>query len=88
MHDHHGGFAAEARDWRDVADEVEFELLVECRVDEIRRSDQEQRVAVGRRVHDRLGRDVGAGAGLVLDDELLADPLRQPLPRQPRDDVG
>jgi hypothetical protein len=27
-------------------------------------------------------------AGLVLDDQLLADPLRQRLPSQPRDDVS
>ena len=88
MHHHHGGFTAEARDRRDVVDEVEAKLLVERRVDEICRRDQEQRVAVGRRVHDHLGRDVGAGARAVLDDELLAEPFRQPLPRQPRDDVG
>jgi tetrahydromethanopterin S-methyltransferase subunit G len=88
MHQHHGGFAAETRDRHDVADEVEIERLVERRVDEIRRRDQQQRVAVGRRVHHRFGRDVGAGAGAVLDGELLAEPLRQPVACQPRDGVG
>ena len=49
--------------------------------------DQEQRVAVGGRAHDRLGADIAAGARPVLDDELLAEPLRQPLADQARDDV-
>ena len=50
--------------------------------------DQEQRVAVGRSAHDRLGGDIAAGTWPVLDDELLAEPLRQPLAHQTRDDVG
>jgi hypothetical protein len=33
------------------------------------------------------GADVAAGAGPVLDDEGLPQPLRQPLPDQPRRDV-
>ena len=36
---------------------------------------QEQRVAVGLRAGGRLGSDIGAGAGLVLDDELLPELL-------------
>ena len=82
------GYADDARDRRDVADEIEIELVVERRVDRVRRRGQEERVAVGRRVHDGLGADIAAGARPVLDDELLAEPLRQPLPHQPRDDVG
>ena len=82
------GHAADARDRRDVADEIEIELVVERRVDRVRRSDQEERVAVRRRAHDRLGADIAAGARPVLDDELLAEPLRQPLTDQARDDVG
>ena len=51
-------------------------------------ADQQQRVAVRRRAHDRLGADIAAGARPVLDDEWLAEPLRQPLADQARDDVG
>ena len=87
--DHHdNGNAADARDRRDVADEIEIELVVERRVDRVRRSDQEERIAVRRRAHDRLGGDIAASARPVLDDELLAEPLRQPLTDQARDDVG
>jgi hypothetical protein len=32
--------------------------------------------------------DIGAGTGTVLDDEWLAEPLRQPLCDQAREDVG
>ena len=71
--------ADDARDRRDVADEIEIELVVERRVDRVGRSDQEQRIAVRWRTHDRLGGDIGAGARPVLDDEWLAEPLRQPL---------
>ena len=35
----------------------------------------------------RLGADVSAAAGAVLDDELLAEPLEQPLADQARHDV-
>jgi hypothetical protein len=38
-------------------------------------------------VHDRLGGDVAAGAQPVLDHERLAEPLRQPLTDQTREDV-
>ena len=47
-----------------------------------------QRVAVGRRAHDRLDGDIAAGAGPVLDQKILTDMLRQPLAQQPRDHVG
>ena len=45
-------------------------------------------MAVRGRAHDRLGADVAAGARPVLDDEGLAEPLRQPLTHQARHDVG
>jgi hypothetical protein len=38
-------------------------------------------------MHDRLGGDIAAGAGPVLDDERLAEPLRQPLTDQARENV-
>ena len=87
MYHHDKGTADEARDRRDVADEIEIELVVKRRIDRVRRTDQEQRVAVRRRAHDRLGGDVAAGARPVLDDEWLAEPLRQPLTDQAREDV-
>src|SRR5215472_12413478 len=71
-----------ARDWRDVTDEVEIELVVERRIDCVRRSGPQQRIAVGRRTNDRFGADIGAPARTVLNDEWLAQALRQPLAHQ------
>jgi hypothetical protein len=48
----------------------------------------QQRVTIGRRIDDRLDGDVGAGAGPVLDDDLLAEPLRQPRGNNACDGVG
>jgi len=81
------GTAGDACDRCDVADEIEPETAVERRVGGIRRSRQEQSISVGRRIHDRLRGDVRSSARPVLDDEGLAEPLRQPLSNQPRDDV-
>ncbi len=67
---------------------LKLRFVVERRVDCVRQRDQEQRIAVRRRAHDRLGGDIAAGARPVFDDELLAEPLRQPLADQARDDVG
>ena len=75
-------------DRRDVADEIETEIGEQRRIDRVRGHDLQQRVAIGRRLGDRVGRDVAAGTRLVLDDELLAQPLRQPLAHQARHDVG
>src|ERR1041384_7452547 len=61
---------------------------VERGIDRIRRHDLQQRVAIGRRLGDHLGADVAAGARAILDDELLAEALRQPLTHQARLDVG
>src|SRR5262249_21190735 len=76
------------RDRGYMADEIEIEFLVQRDVDCIRRSRQEERIAVRCRAHDRLGGDVAAGAWPVLNNELLTEPLRQPLSYQTRDDVA
>src|SRR6516164_7892918 len=48
--------------------------------------DHEQRVAVGRCTYNRLGADIAAATRPVVDNKLLAEALRQPLPHQARDD--
>ena len=88
IYHHDGGLAANARDRRDVANEIEIELVVERRVDRVRRIGQQERIAVRGRAHDRLGADVATGTRPVLDDELLTEPLRQPLPHRARGDIG
>ena len=64
--------AHDAGDRRDVADEIEIELVIERRVDRVRRTDQSSVWPSAGALHDRLGADIAAGARPVLDDEWLA----------------
>jgi len=82
------GVAGDARDRRKVADEIEVEPVVERRVEGIAGRGEQQGVAVRRRARDRAGSDVAAGAGSVLDHELLAQPLGEPSADEARSDVG
>src|SRR5262245_20123111 len=79
--------ADDAGDRRDVADEVEIEFVVEGRIDQICPRDKEERVAVRRRAHDRFGADIAATAWPVIDHEWLAEPFRQPLTDEARENV-
>src|SRR5262249_41672886 len=88
MHRYDVRLPVNACDRRDVADEIETELVIERGVDGVPTADYEQRVAVRRCAHDRLGADIAARAGSILDDERLTEPLRQPLTHQTRDDVA
>ena len=73
---------------RDVADEIEIELIVKRNGDHVSLNDQKERMAVGRRTHDRLGADVARSARPIVDNKLLAEALRQPLRDQACDGVG
>ena len=81
-HAHHAG------NRRGVADEIEAEMRVKRGIGRDRRRHHEQRITVRRRLHDRFGAEIAAGARPVLDDELLTEPLRQPLPHQARKNIG
>jgi hypothetical protein len=85
---HHIRHPRDAGDGRDVAQEVERQTLVKGRIDAIGGVDQQDRVAVGRGVHHHLGADVVAGAGPVVDHELLAEMLGKVLAQDSRQDVG
>jgi hypothetical protein len=78
---HHHDADPEMRtcDRRNVADDVEIELVVEGRIPRIGRSKLKQRVAVRGRANHCLGGKIAARARSVLDDELLTKALRQPL---------
>jgi hypothetical protein len=82
------GIVVDAGDRDDVARDVDGTLLIERHVDGMRAGDLEERVAVGGRARDRLQREIAAGAGPVVDDHRLAEPLRHCLTDEPRDDVG
>ena len=72
---HDEGRAVDARNWRDVAYEIEIEVVVKRVIERVRRCDKEKRVAIGWRAHDRLGGDIGGSTRPVFDDELLAEPF-------------
>ena len=77
------------RDRREVLHRVVAELLVERRIDAHRRARRhQQRVAIGRRLDDRVDADLLARAGTVLDHEGLAELLFEHLRAHPRQDVG
>src|SRR5215831_8691769 len=81
MHQHDVGRADDACDRRDVANEIEIELVVDRRVDRVRWSDQEERIAIrssgtvfkvtpsGTTVLHSFGGNDGANpvAGLIAD---------------------
>src|SRR5262249_11736173 len=79
---------AYARDRRSILDEIEIELIVKHVGDPVSGNDQKQRMAVGGRMRHCLGSDLPLRARPVLDDEWLAETLRQPLTNQAREDVG
>src|SRR5262249_35314565 len=80
--------AGNAGDRHDVVDEIEIEIVVETRVDCVRRDGQEERITVRRRTHDLFGGNIASGARPVLDDEWLAKPVREPLTHQADKDVS
>src|SRR5215831_127253 len=78
----------QACDRFNITNEIEIKLGIERCVDSVRRRDEKERVAVGGRPYDRLRADIAAGTRPVLDNELLTEPLRQPLTDQAGDNVG
>src|SRR3954470_21701201 len=79
--------SSDARDRRDIVDEIKIQLLVECRIDGVHGPAEQERVAVGRCTNSRFGCEVACCAGPVLNDDWLAHLLRQPLSEQARNDV-
>src|SRR5882762_9404082 len=66
------GALREHRNTGEIAQRVR-RILVQGQVDRERRAVEKKGVAVGRGLGDVLVGDIGAGAGLVLDDHLLAE---------------
>jgi len=63
IHLHDILLAMNACDRRDVADQIEIELVVERGVDRVHRIGQKERIAVRRRTHDRFGGNVSGRCG-------------------------
>ena len=86
-HDDERG-AADGADRREVAGEIEIQMLIKRGVDGIGRDDEEERIAVRRGVGDDFGADIAGGARPIVDDELLTEAFRHRLRHQARDNVG
>src|SRR5262249_21698106 len=79
--------AVDARNRRNITNEVVVEFFEQCCIDCCGSADHEKRIAVCRRTHGRLYTDIATTARTVLDDELLTEALRQPLTNEARSNV-
>jgi hypothetical protein len=84
----HAHSTDDAGNRRDIADEIETKIVVKRGVPGVIRTNHQERIAIGRRPHHRLGGETAARARPVLDHELLAEPFRQQLARQPANYVS
>jgi len=74
---------------REILDRIVGQAGAETHRDRVRaRGGKADGVAVRRRLGDRIGADIAAGARAVLDDNLLPEALAELLPHDARDDVG
>src|ERR1700730_13480376 len=73
----YGRRSRNTRNWSNVANQVEIERVVERCVPHVGRRRFEQRVTVGGRPHDHIGRQITARTWLIVDDDFLAEALRQ-----------
>src|SRR5262249_9063968 len=87
IHLHDMWHAVDARNRRNIANEVVVEFCEQCRMDCGGSTDHEERIAVCRRTHDRLYTDIATTARTVLDDALLTEALRQPMTNEARSNV-
>src|SRR5713226_7988814 len=81
------GHAYDARDRCNVTDKIIVEFFKQCCVDRGSTTDNEESIAVCGCPHDRLNTDIAASARTILNEELLAEALRQQLTYQARRDV-
>src|SRR4029079_8735593 len=68
----------------EILEGVVGQFWIEELVQRMAAGDQDQRVAVRRRLRERLRRDRAAGARTIFDDRLLSPGLRQRLPERAR----
>src|SRR5262245_14629259 len=77
----------DARNRRNTADEVETKLVVQRRVDGVRRTAEQERVTVCRRTDDGLGAQIATSTSTIFNNEWLPKPIRQPFTYQTRENV-
>src|SRR6516165_2659689 len=69
-------------------DKIETELVVDCYIDCVRRSNLKERIAVGDRPNNHLGGNIAGRTRPIVDDKLLTESLRQRLSDQAPNNVG
>src|SRR5262249_16057433 len=75
--DHHEkGDNADTRNGRNIADEIEIEIVVNRRIDPVRRCYDEKGVSVRRWTDDDFSADIAAGAWSIVDNKRLAKSFR------------
>ncbi len=82
--DEEAGAARHGRDRNEVAHDIETEIVIERRIPGVGRCREQQRIAVWHSARDLLRCEIAAGARQVLDDELLAEMVRQKAADQAR----
>src|SRR5262245_48320189 len=88
VHLQHQRLTVDQRNARDVANEIESEIAIERGVDRVRNVGIQERISIGRRLHDDLGADIAPRARTVFNHERLAEAIRQGLRDQTRADIG
>src|SRR5262249_60099764 len=88
MHHDHVRYPHDTADRCDVSNKIETEICVEGGVNRIGGANLQKGVAIGGCLHNRFGGDIAGSTRPVLDYELLAKSLRQPLTHEACDDVG
>ena len=84
MHDQHSRDARHRGHGGNLPNEIKLEVLVKRHIPCVGGRGEEQRIAVRRCSHDRLRGNGAARAWSILDNELLAKTLRQPLSDEAR----
>ena len=60
-----------------IANEIEIEIIVQRRVDCVRRTGQQKCLSVRRGMQTGISADIAAGARAVIDDGLLTQTVRR-----------
>src|SRR5437016_3406641 len=84
VHEHDVRLPVDTRNWRNVVDEIEWELFIKRGIGRVPNIDHKQRITVRRCLHDGLSADIAACAWSVLNNEWSTKPLRKPLSEQAR----
>ena len=69
--------AVNTGDQRNVSNEIEIELVVQCGVERIVRCTKKQSIAIRSCANDAFRRQIAARPHFVFNDELLAEALGQ-----------